>query len=55
MGDRTIQYKKCPVCGKEYEEYDAPSSLIFVGICENFGWKDKRQYYEISENEIELK
>lgn len=55
MGDRTITIKKCPKCGNEYEEYDAPSSLMFVGICENCGWKDQRKYYKISENEIELK
>ena len=54
MGDRTITIRKCPKCGKDYEEYDAPSCMMFVGVCD-CGWRDKREYHEISENEIELK
>lgn len=46
MGDRTITYRKCPKCGKEVEEYDAPSSLMFVAVCENCGWYDERGYWE---------
>ena len=46
MGDRTITYYPCPKCGKEMEEYDAPTCLMFVAVCEHCGWKDDRNYYE---------
>jgi len=55
MGTRTITYYPCPECGEEYEEYDAPSSMMFVGICEKCGWQDPRRYYQVGKNSIELK
>ena len=54
MGDRTITIKKCHKCGNDYEEYDAPTCMMFVGICD-CGWKDKRKYYKTGKNEITLK
>ena len=54
MGDRYLSYYPCPQCGKEVEECDASSSLMFIAICDACGWKDPRDYYEIGENEIAL-
>jgi len=54
MGDRTTTYLPCPKCGKESEQYDAPSCLMWVWICDYCKWKDDRNYYETSENTIEL-
>jgi len=50
MGSRTITRYPCPKCGKEVEEYDAPTCLMFVVICENCGWYDERDYWERIEN-----
>ncbi len=30
------------------------SSLIYVGKCDHCGYRDKREYFEVSENEIRL-
>lgn len=46
MGDRYISYKKCPKCGKEYEIYDAPSSLMYCAKCE-CGFDENKSYVEI--------
>lgn len=46
MGNRYITFYPCPECGKEVEEYDAPSSNMFVVIC-SCGWHDTRQYFEV--------
>ncbi len=54
MGDRTTTYLSCPKCGAETEQYDAPSSLMWVWNCEKCGWKDDRDYYEISETNLVL-
>ena len=54
MGDRTITYKICPECGKEYEEYDAPTCMMFIARCD-CGWIDKRGYRELEDGTIELK
>ena len=54
MGDRTTTYFPCPKCGKEVEQYDAPSSLIWSCYCESCDWKDDRDYYEMDDNTIEL-
>ncbi len=54
MGDRTYWYEPCPKCGEQVEFYDAYSSLMFVAVCDNCGWKDDRDYYETGENEISL-
>ena len=43
MGDRFYSYYPCPVCGKEVEEYDAPSRGMLVAICE-CGWKADNPY-----------
>ena len=50
MGDRTISYLPCPQCGKEYELYDAPSSLMYLGTCENCGWTEPKNYYEVNDH-----
>ena len=54
MGDRYYSYEKCPKCGETYELYDAPSSLMYVGICENCNWSDPKDYYELGEHEVAL-
>jgi len=56
MGDRLIYYKDCPKCGKEngIEVYDHPSALMYVAICENCGYKEDLDYYELDENTIVL-
>lgn len=54
MGSRYYSYQPCPKCGTEYELYDAPSSLMYIGICEKCGWSEPRDYYETSEHEISL-
>ncbi len=36
------------------ETYDAMSSLMYVSKCEHCGYEDKREYFEVSENEIRL-
>jgi len=46
MGDRITTYLPCPKCGKESEQYDAMSSLIWSWKCEYCGWHDDRDYYE---------
>ena len=38
MGDRYITINDCPVCGEKYECYDAPSSVMYVAICDNCGY-----------------
>lgn len=53
MGDRTTTYYPHG-CGGEVEEYDAPSSLLFVASCNKCGWNDYREYYETGEHTIEL-
>ena len=55
MGDRITSYYKCPKCKTgEVEEYDAASSLMFVATCDNCDYRDDREYFEISDNEIVL-
>lgn len=54
MGDRITTYHPCPQCHKEMETYDASSSLMYVSQCDHCGYKDRREYFEISENEIRL-
>lgn len=54
MGDRTTSFVPCPKCGKETDQYDAPSSLMWCWSCESCGWSDPRDYYEAPENVIEL-
>jgi hypothetical protein len=54
MGDRTTTYLPCPECGKESEQYDAPSCLIWSWDCWHCGWKDNRRYYEAPNNQIWL-
>jgi len=54
MGDRTTTYLPCPNCGKESEQYDAPSCYMWSWNCEHCGWKDLRNYYETEPNTIEL-
>ena len=50
MGDRITTYLPCPKCGKESEQYDAPTCLLWSWTCEHCGWSDKRDYYEIGRN-----
>lgn len=45
MGDRTFFYSDCPNCKAEIEYYDAPSSCMFVGVCDTCGWSDPRHYH----------
>ena len=47
MGDRTITIDICPMCGKKYEIYDAPSSIMYVAICDNCSYEDPHYYTEI--------
>ena len=54
MGDRTTIFHPCPQCHKEMETYDAPSCLIYSSTCKHCGFKDLREYFEISEYEIVL-
>jgi hypothetical protein len=46
MGDRTISYKICPKCGKEYEVYDAPSSMMYSARCK-CGFDENKAYFEL--------
>lgn len=46
MGDRYIFNKKCPVCGELYEVYDAPSSMMYVAVCD-CGFDEKLNYVEL--------
>lgn len=54
MGDRYYSYLDCPKCGSEYELYDAPSSLLYSGVCGRCGWSEPREYYETDEHTLEL-
>jgi len=54
MGDRYISYYDCPKCGEEVELYDAPSSVMYVAICDKCGWREPLNYYEVADNEIVL-
>ena len=54
MGDRITTHHPCPQCHKEMETYDAMSSLMYVSKCDHCGYKDQRDYFEVSENEIHL-
>lgn len=54
MGDRYYSYEKCPKCGETYELYDAPSSLMYVGICDNCGWSESKDYYELDLHTVAL-
>ena len=54
MGDRITKILPCPKCGKESEQYNASSSLIWTWDCEHCGWQDERRYYEASNNVIML-
>jgi len=47
MGERKISVKICPVCGKQYESYDAPSSMMYVAKCD-CGYDEEMAYIEIS-------
>ena len=46
MGDRTITVNDCPMCGGKYETYDAPSSIMYIGICA-CRYEDPHYYVEI--------
>jgi len=54
MGDRTVTMIKCPECEVMVELYDAPSSLIYSARCDNCGWEEPLDYYEIGKNQIML-
>lgn len=54
MGDRTTRYLPCPQCGGNSEQYDAPSSIMWVWSCHDCSWKDDHEYYETDENTTEL-
>ena len=54
MGDRTTTYLPCPKCGGETEQYDAPSSLMWVWDCDECGWRDDRTYYNTEPHTLEL-
>lgn len=54
MGEHSFIVHPCPQCHKEMETHDAVSSLIYVSRCEHCGYKDQREYFETSENEIRL-
>ena len=45
MGDRYITIADCPVCRKKYECYDAPSSVMYVGMCP-CGYEEPDYYIE---------
>jgi hypothetical protein len=47
MGSRTISKKKCPVCEKFYETYDAPSSMMYVAKCD-CGYDEGMEYFEMT-------
>jgi len=46
MGNRYYTCFPCPKCGKEVEQYDAPSSCIFSALC-SCGWRDERDYFSV--------
>lgn len=56
MGDRTWWHENCIHCGGKNTVmvYDAPSCLQWLKRCEKCDWSDKKDYYEISEQEIAL-
>ena len=54
MGDRITTYHPCPQCYKQMETYNAMSSLMYVSKCDHCGYKNKREYFEVSENEVRL-
>lgn len=54
MGDRIISYKRCPKCGKEYEVYDASSSLMYCAKCDNCGYDEGLSYIEVGSHNIYL-
>jgi hypothetical protein len=43
MGDRKISIKVCPKCGKNYNVYDAPSSMMYVAKCK-CGFDERLSY-----------
>jgi len=47
MGDRTLSFKICPRCGREYEIYDAPSSMMYCAKC-ICGFDENRSYFELN-------
>lgn len=47
MGERKIMFKLCPVCGKQYESYDAPSSMMYVAKCD-CGYDEQMSYIELN-------
>lgn len=55
MGDRTWAVNvPCPKCGAPTEQFDAPSCLQWVWHCDECGWADPRDYYEVREGVIDL-
>jgi hypothetical protein len=54
MGDRTMWTDVCPSCGAEVDYYDAPSSLMYGAVCDNCGWCEPLDYWEIGKHEIVL-
>jgi len=54
MGDHITSFVACPKCGKETEQHDASSSLLWSWNCESCGWNDPKDYYEGRDNVLEL-
>lgn len=54
MGDRYSWEEKCPQCKGVMEYYDAPSSLMYIGSCNECKYRDPLGYYEAPDNHIEL-
>jgi len=47
MGSRKITLKTCPKCGKHYEVYDSPSSMMYVAKCD-CGYDEEMKYIDIN-------
>jgi len=45
MGDTTKKILPCPKCGKDSDQYDCPTSMLWVWTCDYCGWKDDRNYH----------
>ena len=49
MGSRKLTIKICPKCQKQYEVYDAPSSMMYVAKCD-CGYDEELVYIDISDH-----
>lgn len=50
MGSRFFFYYPCPKCEDEdFYIYDAPSSMMHVGVCSKCGYRDPHEYIEEGE------